>query len=136
VSGANERVTKGRRLWTKKVLSTICLSPLATRGEDADAMEMAWVYLLQCADGTFYVGSTRDLEQRLEQHSTSKVGFTSRRRPLTLAWCAELDLADAYAIERRLHGWSRRKKQALIDGDIDLLKMLAKRGVQGDGGPS
>ena len=118
------------------MLSTICLSPLATRGENADAMEMAWVYLLQCADGTFYVGSTRDLEQRLEQHSTSKVGFTSRRRPLTLAWCAELDLADAYAIERRLHGWSRRKKQALIDGDIDLLKMLAKRGVQGDGGPS
>jgi len=97
---------------------------------------MAWVYLLKCADGAFYVGSTRDLEQRLEKHSTSKVGFTSRRRPVTLAWCAELDLADAYAIERRIHGWSRRKKQALVDGDIELLKALAKRGGDRVGGPS
>ena len=97
---------------------------------------MAWVYLLKCADGAFYVGSTRDLEQRLEEHSTSKVGFTSRRRPVTLAWCAELDLADAYAIERRIHGWSRRKKQALVDGDIELLKALAKRGGHGGGDPS
>ena len=97
---------------------------------------MGWVYLLTCADGAFYVGSTRDLEQRLEEHSTSKTGFTSRRRPVTLAWCAELDIADAYAIERRIHGWSRRKKQALIDGDIELLKALAKRGVRSDGGGS
>ena len=93
---------------------------------------MAWVYLLECSDGTFYVGSTRDLERRLEQHSTGNIGFTHRRRPVKLAWCAELDLADAYAIERRIHGWSRAKKQALIDGDLDLLKHLAKRG----GGPS
>jgi len=97
---------------------------------------MAWVYLLKCVDGTFYVGSTRNLEQRLEEHSTSNVGFTSRRRPVTLAWCAELDLADAYAIERRIHGWSRRKKQALIDGDIELLKALARRGVRSGVGPS
>ncbi len=97
---------------------------------------MAWVYLLQCADGAFYVGSTRDLEQRLEEHSTSRIGFTSRRRPVTLAWCAELDVADAYAIERRIHGWTRRKKQALIDGGIDLLRVLARRGVRGDDRPS
>ena len=89
---------------------------------------MAWVYLLQCADESFYVGSTRDLEQRLEQHATGNVGFTHRRRPVRLVWCAELDLGDAYAIERRIHGWSRRKKQALVDGDIDLLRSLAKRG--------
>ena len=92
---------------------------------------MAWVYLLKCADGAFYVGSTRNLDQRLEEHSIGKHGFTSRRRPLTLAWCAELDIADAYAIERRIHGWSRRKKQALIDGNIELLKVLAKRGPAG-----
>ena len=55
---------------------------------------------------------------------------------MPLVWCAELDLGDAYAIERRIHGWTRRKKQALIDGDIDLLKALAKRRVHGDGGPS
>ncbi|MCA0295337.1 MAG: GIY-YIG nuclease family protein [Actinobacteria bacterium] len=93
---------------------------------------MAWVYLLECADGVYYVGSTRNLEHRLEQHSTGNVGFTHRRRPVKLVWCAELDLADAYAIERRLHGWSRRKKQALIAGDLELLRMRSRRG----GGPS
>jgi len=98
-------------------------------------MTMAWVYLLKCADGTFYVGSARDLEARLEQHATAKIGFTSRRRPVVLIWAAELDLADAYAIERRIHGWSRRKKQALADGDIDLLKEYAKRGRVNPGGP-
>ena len=89
---------------------------------------MARVYLLECSDGVFYVGSTRNLEQRLEEHTVGTVGFTSRRRPVRLAWCSELDLADAYAIKRRIHGWSRRKKQALISGDIELLKTLAQRG--------
>ena len=89
---------------------------------------MAWVYLLECRDGTYYVGSTRDLEARLEQHATGNVGFTHRRRPIRLVWCAELDLADAYAIERRIHGWSRAKKRALIGGDIELLRALARRG--------
>jgi putative endonuclease len=93
---------------------------------------VAWVYLLECADGAYYVGSTRNLEQRLEQHASGNVGYTHRRRPVSLAWCAELDLADAYAVERRIHGWSRRKKRALIDGDLELLSRLAKRG----GGPS
>lgn len=88
---------------------------------------MAWVYLLKCADGAYYVGSTRDLEARLEQHSIGRIGFTSTRKPVSLAWCAELDLGDAYAIERRIHGWSRAKKEALIAGDIDLLKVLARR---------
>ncbi|MFC9981451.1 GIY-YIG nuclease family protein [Gordonia sp. NPDC127522] len=88
---------------------------------------MAWVYLLECADGLFYVGSTRDLDERMQQHSSARVGFTSRRRPVTLMWAAELELQDAYAIERRIHGWSRAKKRALIDGDVDLLRQLASR---------
>ncbi len=89
---------------------------------------MAWVYLLRCSDGVFYVGSTRNLDERLTQHSTSSIGFTARRQPVVLEWCAELELADAYAAERRIHGWSRRKKQALIDGDMDLLRVLSTRG--------
>ena len=92
---------------------------------------MAWVYILKCADGSFYVGSTRDLDLRMDQHATAKIGYTRRRRPLTLAWCTELDLADAYAAERRIHGWSHAKKQALIDGDFELLKQLSKRGGRG-----
>jgi putative endonuclease len=90
---------------------------------------MAFVYLLECADGAYYVGSTRDLELRLEQHATARIGFTSTRRPVRLLWNAEFDnIADAYAIERRIHGWSRKKKRALVDGDIELLRSLASRG--------
>ena len=88
---------------------------------------MAWVYLLECADSLFYVGSTRDLDKRLQQHSSAQVGFTSRRRPVKLMWAAELELQDAYAIERRIHGWSRAKKRALIDGDVELLRQLSSR---------
>lgn len=101
---------------------------------------MAWVYLLECADESYYVGSTRNLDQRMDEHSRGKIGYTHRRRPLKLVWCAELDLADAYAAERRLHGWSRAKKRALINGDIALLKTLSSRRrateSDRDGGPS
>ena len=79
---------------------------------------MGWVYLLRCADDSFHVGSARDLDERLDQHSTAHIGYTARRQPVVLEWCAEADIAVAYATERRIHGWSRRKKQALIDGDI------------------
>ena len=88
---------------------------------------MAWVYILECADGKFYVGSTRNLDNRLRQHSSAQIGFTSRRRPVTLAWSVELPLDEAYAIERRIHGWSRAKKKALIEGDIGLLRTRAGR---------
>ncbi|MEE3849139.1 GIY-YIG nuclease family protein [Gordonia sp. LSe1-13] len=89
---------------------------------------MPWTYLLECADGKYYVGSARDLEARLQQHHTAQIGFTSTRRPLKLVWHAEFDnIAEAHAIERRIHGWSRRKKQALIAGDITLLRTLSQR---------
>ena len=89
---------------------------------------MGWVYLLRCSDDSFYVGSARDLGERLAQHSHAQIGYTAKRRPVTLEWCAEADIPDAYAMERRIHGWSRRKKQALIDGEIDLLHLLGTRG--------
>ena len=92
-----------------------------------DDTAMAWVYILECADGKYYVGSTRDLDNRLRQHSSAQVGFTAHRQPVRLAWSVELSLDDAYAIERRIHGWSRAKKKALIDGDIDLLRARAGR---------
>ena len=99
--------------------------PWAARTLDDTAM--AWVYILECADGKYYVGSTRDLDNRLRQHSSAQVGFTAHRQPVRLAWSVELSLDDAYAIERRIHGWSRAKKKALIDGDIELLRARAGR---------
>jgi putative endonuclease len=90
---------------------------------------MAYVYILRCRDGSYYVGSTRDLESRLYQHRTG-IGaeYTKRRRPVELAFAYELEsVADAFALEKRIQGWSRAKREALIRGDWDLLPTLARK---------
>lgn len=98
---------------------------------------MAWVYILECRGGAFYVGSTRDLRLRLAQHLLGKgADFTRRRRPLTLAWAQEFSGADeAYLIEHQIKGWSRQKKIALIEGAYDWLHYLAGAGVNTNLGP-
>ncbi|MFC6216726.1 GIY-YIG nuclease family protein [Fodinicurvata halophila] len=83
-------------------------------------MEEIHVYMLRCADGSYYVGlSTRPLEQRVAQHNAGVYdGYTVRRRPVFLVWCqAFAQMDEAIATERRLKGWSRAKKEALIAED-------------------
>ena len=77
---------------------------------------MPHVYILRCADGSYYTGSTRSLESRLHQHSLGLVeGYTSTRLPVELVFAAEYERVDeAWQRERQIHGWSRRKKEALI----------------------
>ena len=89
---------------------------------------MAWTYILQCADGTYYVGSARNLDERLEQHALGKGStYTSKRLPVTLAWALEFDRVDeAWEVERKVHGWSRVKKLALIEGRFEDLPALSK----------
>ncbi|PJJ72299.1 putative endonuclease [Diaminobutyricimonas aerilata] len=90
------------------------------------------MYILRCADGTFYVGSTRDLERRLGEHGEGGVGYTRLRRPVTLAYAEEYERVDeAYAREKQVQGWSRRKRQALIDGDTEALRAGAKKRFPG-----
>jgi putative endonuclease len=93
---------------------------------------MAWVYLLTCADGSFYVGSTWDLDRRMEQHAAGKgCKYTRRRLPVTLSWAMEFEgIQEAWVLERRLHGWSRAKKQALIDGRFADLGPLSRNHTQ------
>ena len=90
---------------------------------------MPSVYILRCSDGSFYVGSTWDLERRLGQHNLGLgAAYTKRRRPVELAWSVEYDRVDeAYAAEKRIGGWSRAKRQALIDGHTELLPGLSSR---------
>jgi predicted GIY-YIG superfamily endonuclease len=75
---------------------------------------MPWVYILRCADDSLYVGSTRDLESRLEQHATGGGdAYTRSRRPLELAWAQECEhIEDAYVLEHKVKGWRREKKLA------------------------
>ena len=86
-------------------------------------------YLLRCSDGSYYVGSTEDLELRLAQHQSGELGgYTASRRPVTLVWSEQFATRDdAFAAERRIKGWSRAKKEALARGDWDLVRELARR---------
>jgi putative endonuclease len=91
----------------------------------------AFVYMLRCADGSYYVGSATgdDLTRRIAEHQTGAyAGYTATRRPVKLVWSEHfLRTTDAIAMERRLKGWSRAKKEALIDGNWSALTKLAKR---------
>ena len=88
------------------------------------------MYILKCSDGTFYVGSTRNLDQRLWLHDMGEgAEYTKRRRPLNLVYCEEYPRVDeAFAREKQVQGWSRAKRQALIDGRFDELPGLSKKG--------
>ena len=89
---------------------------------------MPHVYLLECADGSFYVGSTWHLERRLMQHQTGQgARHTAARRPVRLVHCEAYERIDeAYRRERQVHGWSRAKKQALIAGRCHDLPALSR----------
>ena len=91
----------------------------------------AFVYMLHCSDGTYYVGSAtgEDLSRRIAEHQLGVFrGYTYSRRPVELAWSEHFErIVDAIAVERQLKGWSRAKKEALIRGDEKALVLLAKR---------
>ena len=93
-------------------------------------MEPIFVYILRCADGSLYCGTTRkSLEARVGEHNAGALaGYTATRRPVELVWHEAFQrAADAVAMERRIKGWSRRKKIALIEGDWDGLKKAARK---------
>jgi len=88
----------------------------------------AFVYMLRCADGRYYVGSARKaLESRVAEHDAGTYcGFTKFRRPVELVFHQSFErIDDAVAAERQLKDWSRAKKEALMRGNWDELKRLA-----------
>jgi putative endonuclease len=91
----------------------------------------AFVYILRCADGSYYVGSTRgeSVDKRLGEHQSGSFGgYTSTRRPVDLVFAEHfIRITDAIDAERRIKGWSRAKKEALIRGDWDRVQWLAQR---------
>jgi putative endonuclease len=91
----------------------------------------AFVYMLCCADGSYYVGSATgdDLTKRIAQHESGAYpGYTSTRRPVHLVWSEHFErITDAIATERKIKDWSRAKKEALIKGDWSAIRKLAKR---------
>ena len=87
------------------------------------------IYIVRCRDDSYYTGLTRlEAEQRVWQHNEGVVaGYTHSRRPVELVYFETTESArEAITRERQIKGWSRRKKEALIEGDFEGLSGLAK----------
>jgi putative endonuclease len=93
-------------------------------------MKSMYVYMLQCADDTYYTGVTNNIERRLNEHEygIDRSSYTFERRPVTLVFYETFnDPLDAIAFEKQLKKWSRKKKQTLINGEYYKLIFLSKK---------
>ena len=90
---------------------------------------MIAMYILRCSDGSYYVGSARDLDARMQQHAAGEGStYTSRRMPVELVYAQEFStVAEAFAAEKQVQGWSRAKREALIRGEQQRLPELSRR---------
>lgn len=88
---------------------------------------MPYIYILECSDKSYYTGSTWNLDKRLWEHQNGLgAKHTAKRLPVKLLYCEECDrIEDAYTREKQIQGWSRKKKEALMAGDTNLLHVLA-----------
>ena len=88
-----------------------------------------WVYMLKCADGSYYVGHTEDLERRVAEHQSGIIGgYIRARRPVPLAYAESFPTRlEALAMERRIKGWTRAKKEALAASDWQRISALARK---------
>ncbi len=93
---------------------------------------MPHMYILECADGSYYTGSTWNLKRRLEEHQHGQgANHTQKHLPVKLVYCEEYArVADAFYREKQVQGWSRRKKQALIEGNKEKLIEYSKNYTQ------
>ena len=87
-----------------------------------------YMYLLLCSNGSYYTGSTIDLERRVQQHQNGEgANHTKKHLPVTLVYYEVYPKIDAaFYREKQVQGWSRQKKEALIEGNSNLLPKLAK----------
>lgn len=91
-------------------------------------MKKGYVYILRCSDGSFYTGSTIDIDQRLHEHQEGRgANHTKKRLPVDLVYCQEYtSIAEAFEREKQIQGWSRRKKTSLIERNFDELKKFSE----------
>ena len=88
-----------------------------------------WVYILRCADGSYYTGHTDNLEKRIAEHHAGAITscYTYKRRPLQLAFSQDFPTPEeALASKQQIKGWSRKKKEAMLRGDWAEVSRLAK----------
>ena len=88
---------------------------------DKDGPTLAYyVYMLRCSDGSYFVGHTNDLEHRLAAHERGAIeGYTLSRRPVELVFSDQFSTRlEAFHRERQIKGWSRARKESLIQGRL------------------
>ena len=88
-----------------------------------------WVYILCCADNSYYMGHTDNLEERIARHQSGEIeGYTSTRLPVRLVFSEQFPTREeALTCELQIKGWSRKKKEALMQGDWAEVSRLAHR---------
>ena len=87
-----------------------------------------YMYILLCNDGSYYTGSTNNLELRLQQHFAGEgANHTKKHPPVKLLYYEEFDRIDeAFNREKQVQGWSRKKKEALINREYEKLPELSR----------
>lgn len=87
-----------------------------------------YIYILKCSDGSYYTGSTNNLENRIYQHQQGEgANYTKTKLPVELVFYEEYDsIVDAFHREKQIQGWSRKKKEALINYNGEILPQLSK----------
>ena len=90
-------------------------------------MKDHFVYILKCSDDSYYTGVTNNLEKRISEHNSGIIkGYTSSRFPVGLVFSERFsEVNQAIHFEKQVKGWSRKKKEALINRDLDLLVYLS-----------
>ena len=91
-----------------------------------------YMYILLCDDGSYYTGSTNNLELRLQQHFAGEgANHTKKHPPVELLYYEEFDRIDeAFYREKQVQGWSRKKKEALINRENEKLPELSRNYAQ------
>ena len=92
-------------------------------------MKRYFVYILKCVDKSYYTGITNAIERRFEEHQNGidPICYTFKRRPLELVFLQEFrEVKEAIAFEKQVKGWSKKKKEAIIEGNWERLKFLAE----------
>ena len=91
-------------------------------------MTKAWMYILKCGNGLYYTGSTIDIDFRMKQHEAGEgSNFTRKHLPIKLVYYEEYaSIEDAFLREKQVQGWSRKKKEALINDMMEELPYLSR----------
>ncbi|WP_027419010.1 GIY-YIG nuclease family protein [Crocinitomix catalasitica] len=91
-------------------------------------MKLGYTYILKCSDDSYYTGSTIDIKKRLAQHQNGEgANHTKKYFPVELVYLeCHSTIYEAFRREKQIQGWSRAKKEALINSDLNKLVELSK----------